>query len=251
MKRIALTVALASLIATSAFALTSTTIKGSKHDLSAGGGQLIRANGITDGGEQICIFCHTPHSPSKAIPLWNRSNPATGGYTYYKTGTNLSPEAKNFTGLPADSVSLFCLSCHDGSGTVQVAIGDRVVNSRAVGGSKITMNAGVWTNGDLSAAGPDGATSLTNDHPIGFSYDAVVADHGAGIDFQDKATAETNGAKFFVSSYVGSGATVLADKIECSSCHKVHDPGLDAEGTKPFLRVTNTNSDLCLACHKK
>lgn len=245
MKRIALAAALATLIATSALAAS---IKDSKHDLSVttGSGSTIKASLTTDGGEQICIFCHTPHTPTKVIPLWNRSNPATAGWTYYKTGTNLSDEAKNFTGLPADSVSLFCLSCHDGgaAGTVQTSIGDRVVNSRAAGG-KITMAAGgTWTNGGLF----DGANSLSNDHPIGFNYDTVVTEHGAGVDFFARGVAEGKGAKFFVSGYDATGA---ADKIECSSCHKVHDPGTDAAGTKPFLRTTNTGSALCLACHDK
>jgi predicted CXXCH cytochrome family protein len=37
-------------------------------------------------------------------------------------------------------------------------------------------------------------------------------------------------------------------KIECGSCH---DPHNDATSPVDFLRISNTNSDLCLDCHDK
>jgi len=46
----------------------------SKHNLSASGGNEIRATGESE----VCIFCHTPHHARQDIPyLWNRRDPVT------------------------------------------------------------------------------------------------------------------------------------------------------------------------------
>ena len=244
MKKILIAATLVSLCATSAFAVSN--IAATKHNLRSSNpnGNTIHGD-VADnakGADEICIYCHTPHNASQAIPLWNRTNPSTASYTYYVTGTNLSAAAKGFSGLPATSVSLFCLSCHDGAaGAAATNVGSRVVtiNTDVAGGITVDGNWGA-TSGLL-----DGANYLSNDHPVGFSYTAAVNDvvHGAGtLDFKSKATAITNGLAFFPSTYGGG----ITDAMECSSCHMVHD---NTNGK--FLRISNAGSALCLGCHTK
>ena len=43
-----------------------------------------------------------------------------------------------------------------------------------------------------------------------------------------------------------SDARLFNGKVECSSCHLVHDPSIP-----PFLRKSNAGSQLCLTCHVK
>jgi predicted CXXCH cytochrome family protein len=40
-----------------------------------------------------------------------------------------------------------------------------------------------------------------------------------------------------------------ANRIECSTCHDVHNN--DDITKRPFLRMSNDNSAMCLSCHKK
>ncbi len=40
-----------------------------KHNLSVGGPGPVKSQTITE----VCIFCHTPHNASPAVPLWNQS----------------------------------------------------------------------------------------------------------------------------------------------------------------------------------
>lgn len=225
MKKVLLLTAVLVSVASMASALT---IKGTKHDLSSTGsaGTFITSN------TQICIFCHTPHNAVPAVPLWNRSNPTLNGSItkFYNTSPTLSGAASNFKGgaSPTDfqttSVSLMCLSCHDGS----TALGQ--YQNKANAGS----DNGVALSGRANIAGD--TDQLSNDHPIGFSYAAAV---GSESRLFDLATANNNlgGNAFF-----GTGGVY----IECSSCHKVHDNAIE-----PFLRKDNTGSALCLACHNK
>ena len=50
----------------------------------------------------------------------------------------------------------------------------------------------------------------------------------------------------------GSLASVMlyADKMECSSCHDVHNT-FTADGGDMLVKVTQTGSAICLACHDK
>ena len=85
-------------------------IRGSKHDLGTGGA----AQATTAATTEVCVFCHTPHGATTdaSVPLWNKTLPAATSYTRYS-----SLNTSTLDGEEADvgSVSLACLSCHDGS----------------------------------------------------------------------------------------------------------------------------------------
>jgi hypothetical protein len=86
----------------------------------------LQAGAVSNNGE-VCVFCHTPHganlgAPGSA-PLWNRTVPASAGYTTYN-----SPNMDSVPGQPK-GVSLACLSCHDGT----IAV-DSLINMPGSGG---------------------------------------------------------------------------------------------------------------------
>jgi len=227
MKKIAL---LATALVAMASMASAASIVNTKHDLHFGSsGPVSDAGLIGTNTNQICIFCHTPHNPVTNVPLWNRANPAAGGWTMYASPT-LSASATTKLGggsFDNDSISLFCMSCHDGVTTMGAFTNKAGITPEALiaipGASKANI-------------GGAGGNKLNNDHPVGFNYeDAQAQDTG----LKALGTANTNlgGSAFF-------GAT--GKMIECSSCHKVHDNAFP-----PFLRKTNDNSALCLACHDK
>lgn len=233
MKKLLAFTALLSLSATAAFAGIAST----KHNLSASSSYTIKASGQT----QICVFCHTPHNATRNVPLWNRSNLANMTYHMYTASATLTASTKA-AALNADSMSIFCLSCHDGT---VAQIGTRVVKYSS--GSNVIDVAASWSGGGINAD----AQGLSNDHPVGFNYATAASSDTTGL--YAVATANDNitgnagdyaaGKKIFFKSTVGAG---YADSMECSSCHKVHD-----NTNVPFLRKSNAGSALCLACHSK
>ncbi len=98
-------------------------IVNSRHNLGAFG-KVIH----TDATTNICVFCHTPHHANQAdgmLPLWNRATAAPSSFTAYGSTIGGSNVASSDIG----SVSLACLSCHDGVTTF-----DNIVNAPGMGG---------------------------------------------------------------------------------------------------------------------
>ncbi len=225
MKRIIL-LAIVVLVALATVA-TSQTVVGSKHDLSTGGG-------ITDKStneSQVCIFCHTPHQKTvTASPLWNHTMSSQATYGVYASAS--------LDAVPTDigggtGVSNLCMSCHDGTVAVN-SLGN-------------TSSAGVPTMGSTTELDATGklrntrdaylGTSMTNDHPINFTFDAALATLDGGL----KTPVSAN--------YVDAGSTVplYSAGVQCASCHNPHDNTTAA----PFLRTSNSASALCMKCHNK
>jgi predicted CXXCH cytochrome family protein len=228
MKRILTAAALTLLFSNLAFGYV--TIKGSKHDFSSASAP--NSNLQSNNQNQICVFCHTPHNAVKNVPLWNRSNPDPNSYHLYTSSASavVSRGAK----LQSDSISLFCLSCHDGAaGNIAAS----VINKAApiTGTFNWTTRAGSVNTTPANLTG-DGAGNLANDHPIGFTYPASVSNN-----LYARATVTASFGKNVF--YTAGGVT---DQMECSSCHAVHD-----SANPPFLRTTNASSALCLTCHMK
>ena len=129
------------------------------------------ANHSNDTGE-ICVFCHTPHGgdSSAAVPIWNRKLNAASSYTRY---SSLGTSTFDATEAPVGSVTIACLSCHDGTQAI-----DSVINAPGSGGYNpdgARIGTGFvgddQTNGALRLGivqnlGQD----LTNDHPVSMQY---------------------------------------------------------------------------------
>jgi predicted CXXCH cytochrome family protein len=203
-------------------------ITGTKHDLSSTN-TLYDSAGLSR-SDQICIYCHTPHNAVTTTipaPLWNHLSTAAS-YSTYSSANSATFDGGTTT---VGAVSKACLSCHDGTVAVDTYYGHDV----EYGGGPDMVNSGS-TNYIQGITSPDGSTAnlgtdLTNDHPIGFDY---TADTDTGI------AAASGGLVASTFPLYGSPAT----QMECPTCHAVHD-----NTYTPFLRMSNTGSTMCLACH--
>jgi hypothetical protein len=234
-------------------ALASAAITDSKHDLSS----LSDAAVKSAASDQTCIFCHTPHKASTSLLLWNHRLSANASQGW-AAATTLAG-----TTLPATvgDASKRCLSCHDGT----VALGD-VMNSSGAA-AIINVDGGGGAGGDfMTAASTIGATGLETNHPVSVPYPA-----GAGGNAYGGITSEAKVADFRVvladatctsTTGICTTAPVAADGqkinlygtaaapgIECGSCHEVHNKY--GPGNQFFLRVSQAQSAICIACHVK
>ena len=249
---------------------TDLDVSNSNHNLSR-----TDAEGITTvapgGTNEVCVFCHTPHFSNADIvdaPLWNRMS-SGAVYTPYSSSTmDTTP------GQPTGN-SVACLSCHDGT----VAL-DALVNApgRGVGtqqGTSLPNPSYAFAPGTINAVFTDDpawslmwnfteegtplaspatlssfpgehliGTDLSNDHPISMPYPTVA---------QDPAFNQPPGTPGSPRVFTNGIRTFAGDKVECGSCHEPHwgSTQEDAKGIVDKLRVSNTQSALCLTCHIK
>jgi predicted CXXCH cytochrome family protein len=231
MKKIVLLTAALIMTASMAYA-GSSLISGTKHNLSSGSGNVVKSGA----GDQICIFCHTPHNAVRNVPLWNRTNPAAATYKMYTASATLNFN-KVQAGFTADSISLFCLSCHDGNS----AIGGNVVRNSS--GQILTMANSANVNGDKLVIGNTAnlGSDLTSSHPVAFDYTQSAAGD-TGIQPINATRVDQSGTAKFPLFKAGAKSY----QLECATCHKVHN-----DTNTPFLRTTQTGSALCYACHIK
>jgi predicted CXXCH cytochrome family protein len=198
---------------------TQSKMLSTRHNLSVTGTGPIRA----ETEQQLCVFCHTPHVPAQnaARQLWNR--PATtADYTLYSSDYLTSLNYDN----PAqpNPRSKLCLSCHDGT----IAIG-AVLNNEGANPVRMLNDVTTMPEGSAGFIG----TSLANDHPVGYAYNAAKDPELANRPWPW-------GGPVQLDPDDASGT------VECMSCHDAHD---DTHGK--FLRMSNTDAALCTFCHQK
>lgn len=246
-------------------------VVGSKHDLTAtGAGQSQQQTAVTD---KVCVFCHTPHGSdvNAPVPLWNKVLGAPGSYTQY---SSLQTPSFDSTEAPVGSVSLACLSCHDGTQAMDVVINLPGTGGHNPAGQEIDNVAiGVMTGTPVPTLGVD----LTDDHPISMQYGgggALATDADGPFtgtlgdpDFiaPQKATVNTNPI-WWVDSPVGTAGTrqktdmilyarndlgTVQPFVECGSCHDPHNDTTAGATSVQFLRIDNTASQICTTCHVK
>jgi predicted CXXCH cytochrome family protein len=217
-------------------------IANTRHNLGAGNTTWNASSGTTE----ICVFCHTPHGADSAAgaPLWNRHLRTADMYKTYGSLGSASLDTKQ---APIGSVSLACLSCHDGTQAVNV-----VINSPGSGttgdvndGTNDTRNNPSGTmkefnNMSETHYGTDGivagpgtemiylATDLRNDHPISIQYAGDISGAmnktlGLDADFEPANKTTINGKAFwFVDS---AGAYNPDDKTFAGAIVKAGTPG--------------------------
>jgi predicted CXXCH cytochrome family protein len=259
------------LTATSALAGIANT----KHNLGAAPGGT-GTNKLTGAGAttEICVFCHTPHGAADGNdkpPLWNKTLTDASTYQTYDT---LGTTSLDGGVAEVGSVSIACLSCHDGSQAMDVVLNEP---GSGIGDGKLD---GTWSTGANNTLGKltgiaNLSKDLTNDHPIGIQYGgggiSASAPTGAttDVDFKTTKNATANGQLVW---WVDTGATGVGTRektdmqlytrqaasfgnkttdaeaqpyVECATCHDPHSTNTT------FLRIPNENSEVCLACHKK
>lgn len=269
---LALALMLAVALVHAAIAVTNkiSDVRGTKHNLSAvadgtatpSGGKVpvrtIKASSET----QICVFCHTPHGASTGIvaPLWNRT---ISGTTYDNTNTysssSMEASAAELAAGPGGN-SKICLSCHDGTmaiDKVNVLNGAASVNiPMTVSSAPVYMPAGTATTGFTRDLG----TSLSNDHPISFTYNSTLAGYDGELRSPDGTTVGNR--------VIGGTKPKLPlenNQMQCTTCHDPHlRDKTTSNGNAKFLRLNRfqvtqstggafnaTNDIICLACHDK
>jgi len=249
----------------------TTAITGTGHDLSAMGGLVPN--------QEICVYCHTPHGADIAAsaPLWNRNIAAAPGYTRY---SELNTATLQGSEAPVGSVSLACLSCHDGTQAMDTIInapgqGTGSFTSAGVGSFAIDTKSGGLVN-DLALIGTD----LRDDHPISIQYggggitadnpDAAPNDSG-GYRTPESAVLNTNlvwwlpsvqngvittgqprrrtDIFLYTRTDVTGGSGLQEPTVECGSCHDPHVATNTPAVEVNFMRTSNQGSAVCLSCH--
>ena len=223
---------------------TSLTSLASGFDATNGCGASVEydgSDGVTDwnGRGEICRVCHVPHDHQLSTKyyetglLWNREL-SSENYIMYDQAWSSSIDGT--VSAQPDGTAVLCLGCHDG--TVALDTFDKYGGTagRELGTGDYYdagFKVGVVSGSDLD---------LTGTHPISVTYDDSVAARG----LNDSGTT-TIGTSGFIDDVLD------ADKVQCSSCHDVHDSPKAVAGTH-LLRVQNGNADpsgLCLTCHDK
>lgn len=269
-------------VALAMLALTSVATAGianTKHNLgsSPSTGNSSAGWNWTNATSEICVFCHTPHGAdnSASAPLWNRAlTTATGTYTLYSSLGTSTLDAASTDPVESGSVSLACLSCHDGTQAM-----DSMMNTPGSGDDQAAFDVAGTTN--VANTGANGwvefqsmsevsaeiialGTDLSNDHPIAIQYAGAVDNRLAlDPDFNAAATVTiASGPVWYVDStgsaagfdksdmklFTAGGAALVGEAlVECATCHDPH-----TENTT-FLRNPNGNegSATCLTCHVK
>lgn len=242
------------------------------HNLTAGG----PGPNTTTGTDQVCVFCHTPHGSNTGVaaPLWNKATNA-GSYTTYSSTNSSSIDGSV---LDTGSVSLACLSCHDGTQAM-----DNMFNAPGSGAGVADGTTGVsqgytFTPSNVVTGIANLGSDLTNDHPIGIEYcgggitgatttvsgtcndldfrttelrtklidttQVFWVDVGSAADVRDKQDIILYTRNFTAGNGVGPS-------VECASCHDPHASAAATGSDVNFMRVTTDQSAICLACHVK
>jgi predicted CXXCH cytochrome family protein len=243
-----LLLALAAVLGTIAFSAFGGTILGTKHDFTGlnkrAGVVAMPTLAFSDYGN-ACVYCHVPPGRSVdeaaeegAIPGWNRYVPTAevpGAYNLYDSNT-----LDNKVRTPSP-ISLLCLSCHDGTMAVDMTVfkpngwrnsEDAAMHLR-INGANDLWSCGKCHNGRVahSIAIKHLDTDLTNDHPISMTY--------AGLNFRDRDFRAPDGPYGF-----DNGVKLYEERVECATCHNVHDPDI-------ALLLRERADRLCETCHIK
>ena len=186
------------------------------------------------GQASACGYCHASHDSlaldpasdgpaSNAVrtapaafdnlPLWKHELTANARrFVMYQNGkgapTN-GPKASQAaeSGLAPGGTSLLCLSCHDGS-----------VSVNAYGNGSASQSGAAVSNGYVIGQN----AVLANHHPVGVDYDAArVGDN----EIRAADAAMLGSAGTVRMHLTGPGNSML----ECSSCHSVHNTGNTGE----------------------
>jgi len=216
-------------------------IAGSPHDFTDGFSAEI-TGGVSDetwnNRNEICRVCHVPHDHQKATQsymnglLWNHGVSAAV-YTMYDA--SWSSTLNGAQSAQPDGTAKLCLGCHDGT----VAI-DTFDGHAGTAGKEIQNINGTALKGFM-VPGSNSSGDLRGTHPLSITYD--TADTGL------RATTTAMGTSGTIADVLDGG------KVQCSSCHDVHDQ--ESVTGSHLLRVAQTvtqggaASGLCLTCHNK
>jgi cytochrome c5 len=191
------------------------------------------------GTDQICIFCHTPHSAAAKSPLWSRPDPdGMGSFPVYATtlGINQDAGAIALSGYDAGNpeypsgASRMCLSCHDGATSIGVLLNDPPI---------------VMEGGSETITNPSAIINLSTSHPISFNYNQDVVNYIGPANY--RLPPDADGIDTPLDGY---------GQMQCTTCHDPHEDTRGSTGAEalPFWRNTvivgtSLYEDVCDSCH--
>lgn len=212
-------------------------ISGSPHDFSAAAWNTVG---------DICSVCHVPHDNGRATAmfadglLWNHQLSAATYRMYAEEAATSSTFANHIDSPSFDNEptggSKLCLGCHDGT----VSIDQFGANP---GGTQFVLPASEVPSSTYPLLGTE--RNLLGTHPISIVYDPVADTNLAPVTDPMGASGTT------INDVLEP--TVVGPKVQCASCHDVHDSiGESIPGTKLLRESMSTPaSGLCLTCHLK
>lgn len=214
-------------------------IVGSPHDFSDGvTSNEVVLNEDWNQRNEICRVCHVPHDHGQADQrylnglLWNHEV-SEASYTMYSNAWSSTLDGAQ--SAQPDGIAKLCLGCHDG--TVAIDTFDKYA------GGLVDMTQEGYDHYKVPQFTDGGNLDMRGSHPISITFDNV-----ADTNLNDP-TATAMGTSGMIEDVLDNG------KVQCSSCHDVHDQESVA-GTH-LLRVAQTVADggtasgLCLTCHIK
>jgi cytochrome c553 len=220
----------------------------------------INQKGQKDDLQRVCIFCHTPHNAEMGgevagtYPLWNHTLPDTTGWQNYVWATYANSTLD--TSDPLMGPSRLCMSCHDGV----TAYDQHGAAYPQAGTGPLVGNKAIGRNFDL-----------TDDHPIGFSYDDAVTARNTTYSTELVTKDQQMATAIVASGTAGTYDTVTrtgkrkiqdvlfqGSVVTCASCHEVHNkdnaivtPALSGARPNYFLWADEKDSLNCISCHIK
>lgn len=257
-------------------------IVGSVHDLGSSFSTVGSIYGVSDPGQRICAFCHSPHHSTQNndqdaaavahldgtaagttykiyAPLWSRTGVDTINSPRPYLSQTFNPDTDGRPYDPLIGPSRLCLTCHDGTVALDNYYGKPVADQT----SNTTGDAfnGPLGGGDqLSIGIGAGPSGLSNDHPIGMKYSQFQTDtryelNADTVHFnQTDGTAGKTIGEVLYSDPLDANMTGF---VTCASCHDVHNG--NAVGNKVpqgnmrgfLLYGSQRDSSFCLTCHAK
>ena len=184
------------------------------------------------GTTQMCVFCHHPHRSVGATldtraytneVLWNQVNQSSA-YAVYNSDS-IDGAVGNVTSTSGMRTYL-CLACHDGD----IAANALVALPGDIGAGQTVLK--TLDGGQLIQPGE---SQLQDDHPVNVVYDETL-DTGLGANVGDE---------------IDNIYPLFGGKVQCATCHDVHD-SLDTSSTGvQFMRVSawGPQSAICISCH--
>lgn len=218
-----------------------------KHNLTV---PLVNMRSSSSATSQICLSCHTPIGDESKAPIstWSSDESTAAFSTYNSLGTS----GQVGVGAPVGSISLLCLSCHDGVQAMDVRInpGSKAnASTGRLGGSDHPVGI-QYGGGALSANGPPlapGTYSNTLMRDQAYRSTQMRLLNGQPVWWVDTAPGNSGVRdKTDMQLYTQPDSSLAGGPVpmvECASCHDPHS------AAPVFLRVANTQSAVCLSCH--
>jgi len=202
-----------------------------------------------------CAMCHTPHNGTGQYPLWNRAQTGASYTPYDSTSFDMGADIASYPQAP----SSLCLVCHNGQSSTLV----NYPGPCSSPDSAYDYDMPNFACGNLGSRTGGTSHTLTDDHPLSFTYnpalDTATDDNGfpditvvgLGSGARDVIVGDLSGTYYPLYTDSASGRI---NQFECATCHAVHDTAdYPDKGTMQvyFLRNDNTGSTMCQDCHTK